>query len=129
MVVRLHHSLHLAMVENPHLLRVRKSDYYYATRAHCSLVACHKILCTGRNSVLGSQPVLQSCLELVNVHVPRPWEAPNNDVLAACAARHGATIVDWHTNAVGLAPDGYHLGGLGTAAYATLIAAAVKQVS
>ena len=23
---------------------------------------------------------------IVNVHVPRPWEAPNNDVLAACAA-------------------------------------------
>ena len=46
---------------------------------------------------------------LVNVHVPRPWEAPNNDVLAACAARHGAVIVDWHTNATGLAPDGYHL--------------------
>jgi hypothetical protein len=66
---------------------------------------------------------------LVNVHVSRPWEAQNNDVLAACAARHGAQIVDWHTNAVGLAPDGYHLGGPGTAAYATLIAAAVEQIS
>lgn len=62
---------------------------------------------------------------LVNVHVPRPWESPNNDVLAACAARHGATIVDWHTNAVGLAPDGYHLGRSGPDAYATLIAAAL----
>ena len=62
---------------------------------------------------------------LVNVHVPRPWEAPNNEVLAACAARHNATIVDWHTYAVGLAPDGYHLGGSGTDNYATLIAAAV----
>jgi hypothetical protein len=64
---------------------------------------------------------------LVNVHVPRPWEAQNNDVLAACAARHGATIVDWHTNAVGLAPDGYHLGGSGPDAYATLIAAALSS--
>jgi hypothetical protein len=63
---------------------------------------------------------------LVNLHVPRPWEAQNNDVLAACAARHGATIVDWHTNAVGLAPDGYHLGGSGPAAYATLVAAALS---
>ena len=70
MVVRLHHSLRLAMVENPHLLRVRKSDYYYATRAHCSLVACHKILCTGRDSIFGSQLVFQDRLELVNVHVP-----------------------------------------------------------
>ena len=64
---------------------------------------------------------------LVNVHVPRPWEAQNNDVLAACAARHGATIVDWHTNAVGLAPDGYHLGRSGPDAYATLIAAALSS--
>jgi len=64
---------------------------------------------------------------LVNVHVPRPWEAPNNDVLASCAARHGATIVDWHTNAVGLAPDGYHLGGSGPDAYATLIATALSS--
>jgi len=62
---------------------------------------------------------------LVNLHVPRPWEGPNNDVLEACAARHGAAIVDWHTNAVGLAHDGYHLSGPGPEAYATLIAATV----
>jgi hypothetical protein len=61
---------------------------------------------------------------LVNLHVPRPWEAPNNEVLAACAARHAATIVDWHTEAVGLAPDGYHLGGSGTEAFAALVASA-----
>jgi hypothetical protein len=60
---------------------------------------------------------------LVNVHVPRPWEAPTNEVLAACAARHGATVVDWHTDAVGLAPDGYHLGARGPDAFAALIAA------
>jgi Domain of unknown function (DUF4214) len=62
---------------------------------------------------------------LVNVHVPRPWEGPSNDVLEACATRHGAAIVDWHTNAVGLAHDGYHLSGSGPQAYATLIAATV----
>ena len=70
MVVRLHHSLHPTMVGNPHLLRVRKSDYYYATRAHCSLVALHKILCAGRDGVLGSQLVLQKCLQLIDVHMP-----------------------------------------------------------
>src|SRR5437016_13977501 len=58
------------MVENPHLLRVRKRDYYYATRAHRSLVALHKLLRTGRNSILGSQLVLQECLELIDVHMP-----------------------------------------------------------
>ncbi|HTH06415.1 MAG TPA: hypothetical protein VL916_11120, partial [Ilumatobacteraceae bacterium] len=65
---------------------------------------------------------------LVNLHVPRPWEAPNNDVLVACAGRHGATVVDWHSNATGLAHDGYHLGGSGPEAYATLIAAAVANM-
>jgi uncharacterized protein DUF4214 len=62
---------------------------------------------------------------MVNIHVPRPWEGPNNEVLTACAARYAATIVDWHTNATGLAHDGYHLGGSGPEAYATLIAAAL----
>jgi len=66
---------------------------------------------------------------IVNLHVPRPWEGPNNEVLEACAARHGAAVVDWHTNAVGLAHDGYHLGGPGPAAYATLIAAALEQAA
>jgi hypothetical protein len=61
---------------------------------------------------------------IVNVHVPRPWESPNNEVLTACAERHGAVVVDWHTNAIGLAPDGYHLGVSGAVAYASLIAAA-----
>jgi len=65
---------------------------------------------------------------LVNLHVPRSWEAQNNEVLNACAARHGATVVDWHTDAVGLAPDGYHLGGSGPDAYARLIAAAVESL-
>jgi hypothetical protein len=65
---------------------------------------------------------------MVNLHVPRPWEGPNNEVLEACAARHGAKVVDWHTGAVGLAHDGYHLGGPGPAAYATLIATALEQV-
>ena len=65
---------------------------------------------------------------LVNVHVPRPWEAPNNDVLADCAARHGAVIVDWHTNATGLAPDGYHVNASGVEAYTQLIAAAIEKI-
>jgi hypothetical protein len=59
---------------------------------------------------------------IVNVHVPRPWEAPNNDVLAACAQRHGAVVVDWYTSATGLAPDGFHLSASGVAAYTQLIA-------
>jgi hypothetical protein len=62
---------------------------------------------------------------LINNHVPRPWETPNNDLLAACADRYGATLVDWHSDATGLAPDGYHMGGAGAGPYAAMIAAAL----
>ena len=62
---------------------------------------------------------------LVNVHVPRPWEARTTTCSKRAPDAHGAAIVDWHTNAVGLAHDGYHLSGSGPEAYATLIAATV----
>ena len=62
---------------------------------------------------------------LVNVRVPRSWERSNNEVLAACAARHGAALVDWYANATGLAPDGYHVGTSGLERLADLVTAAV----
>jgi hypothetical protein len=62
---------------------------------------------------------------LVNNHVPRAWEAGNNELLESCAERHGASLVDWHSDATGLAPDGYHMGGAGAGPYAALIAAAL----
>jgi hypothetical protein len=62
---------------------------------------------------------------LVNNHVPRWWEEPNNALLESCADRHGATLVDWRTDATGLAPDGYHMGAAGAGPYATLIAGAL----
>lgn len=76
--------------------------------------------CDELMQILGDRTVV-----LVNVHVPRSWEATNNDVLAACAARHGARLVDWHTNATGLAGDGYHMGSSGAGQYAALVAAAL----
>ena len=43
------------------------------------------------------------------------------------AKTHGAVIVDWHTNARGLAPDGYHVSAYGVEAYTQLIAAAIER--
>jgi hypothetical protein len=64
---------------------------------------------------------------LLNVRVPRPWEAPNNELLAACAQRHGAQLVDWHSGATGLAADGVHIGPEGARQYAALVAAALAE--
>ena len=47
------------------------------------------------------------------------------DLLESCAERHEAALVDWHTDATGLAPDGYHMGAAGAGPYAALIAGAL----
>jgi hypothetical protein len=66
---------------------------------------------------------------LVNLSVPRSWEAANNDALLQCAVRNGAAFVDWHSLSAGradlLASDWVHLRPAGAQAYAAAIAAAV----
>ena len=66
---------------------------------------------------------------LVNLTVPRTWEAGNSDTLAQGAARNRAALVDWHTRSAGradlMAPDGYHLRSAGAQEYAAAMAAAV----
>lgn len=64
---------------------------------------------------------------IVNLKVPRRWEAPDNAVLADGARRHRNTVLlDWH--AVGSSrpdifwTDGYHLRPHGAQLYAELIA-------
>ena len=67
---------------------------------------------------------------IVNVRVPRPWEGPVNDVLAAGVKRWpNAVLVDWH-GAAGAQPDifwndGIHLRPQGAVLYAHLVAAAL----
>jgi hypothetical protein len=63
---------------------------------------------------------------VVNVKVPRPWEGPNNDTLAAAVRkRPGAVLLDW--NAVGSAhpeafgDDGVHLTPAGLRLYMQLL--------
>lgn len=64
----------------------------------------------------------------VNVHVDRPWQDPNNAVIAAGAARHPHVVVaDWATlaakNPQWFGGDGVHLGidGPGAVALAGLV--------
>jgi len=67
----------------------------------------------------------------VNVQVPRPWENPNNTVLAEGVKRYpNAVLVDWHT-ASGNRPellwiDGIHLRSEGAQLYANLVATAIQ---
>ena len=65
----------------------------------------------------------------VNVHVDRPWQDPNNAVLASGAARYpNAVVADWATpaaqNPQWFGPDGTHLAvdGPGADALAALVA-------
>jgi hypothetical protein len=60
------------------------------------------------------------------VKVPRRWEGPNNDTIAAAAQRYpNIRLVDWH--AIGNAhpdwfyDDGIHLRPVGRQAYADLV--------
>ncbi len=66
---------------------------------------------------------------LVNIRVPRPWEPDNNRILAACADRHGAQLVDWHAGATGLASDGVHIGPSGARQYAEMVATALAATA
>jgi hypothetical protein len=67
---------------------------------------------------------------VVNVNIPRSWEGPNNNVIAAGAQRYAnITLVDWFAASNDL-PDFFwndkiHLRPEGAAAYADLIASQV----
>jgi hypothetical protein len=64
----------------------------------------------------------------VNINVPRPWEAPDNAVLAAGVARYPgvAVLADWNTLSAGhpewFTPDQVHLQPSGAQALAGLVA-------
>ena len=92
---------------------------HLGTNGTVTAAACDSLLAN-----LGARRVI-----IVNLTVPRSWEAANNDTLAQCAARHGATLVDWHSISAGradlLAPDGYHLQPAGAREYAAAIARAL----
>jgi hypothetical protein len=90
---------------------------HLGSNGHVSTASCDEIM-----SLLAGGEVV-----VVNVRVPRAWESGNNRVLAACAERHGARLVDWHEGATGLAADGVHIGPDGARQYAALVAAALAE--
>ncbi|HJV08026.1 MAG TPA: acyltransferase family protein [Acidimicrobiales bacterium] len=67
---------------------------------------------------------------VVNVKVPRPWEAPNNDVIAAGVKRWpNSVLVDWHKHGAAhpefFGDDGTHMGLRGVAVFVELILASL----
>ena len=67
---------------------------------------------------------------VLNVKVPRPWETPNNRMLAEAVRRYPkAVLVDWHAASENhpeiFWKDGHHLRLKGAAVYADLIAQAL----
>lgn len=67
---------------------------------------------------------------VVNVKVPRQWEGPNNEMLAANVKRYpNATLVDWRAASINRPEifwDGIHLRPEGATLYTDLIVAAIK---
>jgi hypothetical protein len=72
-------------------------------------------------------------LVLVNTYEARPWEAEVNNVLAATArGRRGVVLANWYTaiqNNTSLLADGIHPGPQGTAIYASVLLAAIRQAA
>jgi hypothetical protein len=68
----------------------------------------------------------------VNVKVPRPWEEPNNEVIAEGVHRHPkAVLVDWYSASVDRPElfyrDGYHLRPKGQQIYADLVSSYLPE--
>lgn len=66
----------------------------------------------------------------VNVKVPRPWEGPNNAVIAEGVRRYpNAALVDWHSASAGVPglfwDDGIHLRPKGARLFTELILASI----
>jgi lysophospholipase L1-like esterase len=66
------------------------------------------------------------------VKVPRPWEEPNNEVIAEGVHRHPkAVLVDWYSASVDRPElfyrDGYHLRPKGQQIYADLVSSYLPE--
>ncbi|HWB35068.1 MAG TPA: hypothetical protein VHA75_03495, partial [Rugosimonospora sp.] len=90
---------------------------------------------TGNNGVVSrsdldrllTQLAGEQLVVVVNDHLPRSWQGPNNRTFAAVVPGHAnAVLVDWYGAANGhpewFTPDRVHLRPAGARAYATLIA-------
>jgi hypothetical protein len=93
---------------------------------------------TGNNGVIAPQQLASTLaglkdrtkVVLVNDHVDRTWQGPNNKAIAAVDGKYpNVVILDWNAAAVKnpgwFGPDGIHVNGAGAKAYAGLVAAAL----
>jgi hypothetical protein len=67
---------------------------------------------------------------VVNVKVPRPWEATNNEVFAGGVVRWpNAVLLDWHKHGAAhpelFADDGTHMGPTGVRIFVELVLSAL----
>jgi hypothetical protein len=98
------------------------------------------VIHTGNNGVVSagdldrllSQLSGERLVVIVNDHLPRAWQGPNNAVFAAVVPKHAnAVLVDWYAAADGhpgwFTPDRVHLQPAGAAAYAALIAGQITD--
>lgn len=77
---------------------------------------------------------LDRTVYLVNLKVPRKWEANNNALIAQCARGFSATrvrVLDWHqisqSRGSYLYSDGIHLTPAGAKKFARMVSSAIKQ--
>ncbi|MEO7126354.1 MAG: acyltransferase family protein [Nakamurella sp.] len=94
---------------------------------------------TGNNGVISPQQLTSTLaalkdhtkVVLVNDHVDRPWQGPNNKIFAAVNGHYpNVVILDWNSvaskNPGWFGPDGIHVNGAGAKAYANLVAKVLK---
>jgi lysophospholipase L1-like esterase len=91
---------------------------------------------TGNNGVISPDQLASTLaglkdrakVVLVNDHVDRTWQDPNNKIISRVSAKYpNVVILDWNAAAVKnpgwFGPDGIHVNGTGAKAYASLVAA------
>jgi hypothetical protein len=91
---------------------------------------------TGNNGVISPQQLASTLaglkdrtkVVLVNDHVDRSWQDPNNKVIGGVSGKFAnVVILDWNAAAAKnpgwFGPDGIHVNSAGAKAYASLVAA------
>lgn len=109
------------------------------TAAHqAKKLAAVVLIHTGNNGVISPQQLASTLaglkdrrrVVLVNDHVDRAWQGPNNKAISAVNGKYpNVVILDWNAaaskNPGWFGPDGIHVNGAGAKAYASLVAAAI----
>jgi peptidoglycan/LPS O-acetylase OafA/YrhL len=110
------------------------------TEAHkAGTLAPVVLIHTGNNGAISGQQLADTLVTLkdrtrvilLNDHVDRSWQGPNNKVFAAVNGHYSnLVVIDWNAiaskNPGWFGPDGIHVNGAGAKAYAALVAKALS---